>query len=148
MSLSTSGTVRAVSIWTTPEGPKATLNYLYYGWKYLGVWETGKYAKAFLRDFHDVVARVFDQLIEKFGQKKKDSIGGSGSGGASGGSGAGDSGSGDGSDANKIKEDADEDNCIAFPDFIGADSKIRGMSCVKENKARAGNEMRPKCINS
>ena len=110
------GTVRAASIWTTPEGPKATFNYLYYGWKYLGVWETAKWAKNFLREFHDVVGKVFEDLIEKCGQQ--------GTGGGSGGGGDG-GGVGDGAGL--------PDDWLAFPDFIGADSQIRGEDSPRMN---------------
>jgi len=65
------GVVRAASIWTTPEGPKATLNSLYYGFKYLGLIETMKWAKFFLYDFHQVVDAIFDEITQIRRKKRK-----------------------------------------------------------------------------
>merc|ERR1719369_1701301 len=72
------GTVRAVSIWTTPESAKATLNNFYYGFKYLGFFETLKWAKHFLRDFHQVCGDIFDEItqIRRDRRKNRKVIGG------------------------------------------------------------------------
>ena len=105
------GSVRAASIWTTPEGPKATLNNFYYGFKYLGFFETIKWAKHFLHDFHGLVGEMFDEIIEMRKKRRR----GSESGRA-----------GDGDDDDSTKHGDGSDDWLAFPDFIGADVVSRG----------------------
>lgn len=132
------GIVRAASIWTTPEGPKASLNSFYYGFKYLGLLETLKWTKHFLRDFHQVVEEVFDEIIRirKNKRKSKEKAIESGDGGSEdeGGASEGDKdGSGDGGivdcgTADGGVADGDgEGQILGFPDFIAADPQIRGQ---------------------
>ena len=99
--------------------------------------ETLKWTKHFLRDFHQVVEEVFDEIIRirKNKRKSKEKAIGSGDGGSEdeGGASEGDKDeSGDGGivdcgTADGGVADGDgEGQILGFPDFIAADPQIRG----------------------
>ena len=123
--------MRAASIWTTPEGLKATSNNLYYGLKHLGLIETAKWAKHFLKDFHRIVGAIFDEIAEKRKSQKLNGGGGENVGAAGAETAATASEGAAVSDAAsaveaKASTPAADDDWLAFPDFIGADAAIRG----------------------
>ena len=97
----------------------------------MGLIETAKWAKHFLKDFHRIVGAIFDKIVEKIKSQKLN--------------GGGDENAKPAVEATEVAAAASEgaaasaaveakastpaaadDDWLAFPDFIGADAAIRG----------------------
>ena len=94
-----------------------------------------KWAKHFLRDFHQVVEEIFDEIKRIRRDKRRDKKTKIGGGDTSEGAassiavGFGENDVEGGASIAAVGAEGDvneEEECLAFPDFIAADSQIRG----------------------